>query len=55
MKKGYFNGKIIKEDGSETKFTSLYTIDRGNQLLKMQWMVPHHAGWAIAHVQIVEM
>ena len=55
MKKGYFNGKIIKEDGSETKLTGLYKIDRENQLLKMQWMVPHNAGWAIAHVKIVEM
>ena len=55
MKKGYFNGKIIKEDGSETKLTGLYKIDRENKLLKMQWMVPHNAGWAIAHVKIVEM
>ena len=55
MKKGYFNGKIIKEDGSETKLTGLYKIDRENKLLKMQWMVPHNAGWAIARIQIVEM
>ena len=35
MKKGYFNGKIIKEDGTKKNLTGLYKIDRENQLLKI--------------------
>lgn len=52
MKKGYFNGKIINDDGKEIKLTGLYTFDRENKLLKMQWMIPQYAGWAAARVQI---
>ena len=53
MKKGYFNGKITTTDG-ECKFTALYTVDRENHLLKMQWMIPRQAGWAMARIEIKE-
>jgi len=53
MKKGYFNGKIISDEG-DTKVTGLYKIDRENNLLKMQWMIPYHAGWAVARIQLEE-
>ena len=53
MKKGYFNGKIITNEGS-VKLTGLYKVDKENRLLKMQWMSPGHAGWAIARVSCVE-
>ena len=55
LKKGYFNGKIIDENGSSIKITGLYTLDRENKLLKMQWMVPHHGGWAVARLSAPEM
>ena len=51
MKKGYFNGKITIADG-EYKLTGLYYVDQENQLLKMQWMIPRNAGWAIARIQL---
>lgn len=50
MKKGYFNGKIIT-DQQEYKITGLYKIDKENKLLKMQWMTPGHAGWAVARLK----
>jgi hypothetical protein len=53
MKKGYFNGKVTTAEGV-CKCTALYTIDKENHLLKMQWMIPHQAGWAIARIQIEE-
>lgn len=53
MKKGYFLGKIIGDEG-EIKISGLYTIDREQHLLKMQWMVPRHAGWAVARISLVE-
>jgi hypothetical protein len=53
MKKGYFNGKIISDEG-ETKVTGLYKIDRENHLLKLQWMIPFHGGWAIGRISPFE-
>lgn len=53
MKNGYFNGKIISDEG-ETKITGLYRIDRENQLLKLQWMIPFHAGWALGRISLLE-
>ena len=54
LKKGYFCGKIIDENGSSCKVTGLYRFDRENQLFQMQWMVPRHGGWAVARIQVVE-
>ena len=51
MKKGYFNGKIITDEG-EHKITGLYTIDKENKLLKLQWMIPGHAGWAVGRISV---
>ena len=53
MKKGYFNGKIFSYDG-ETKITGLYKIDRENQLLKLQWMIPFQGGWAVGRISLPE-
>lgn len=53
MKKGYFNGKIITAEG-EVKLTGLYKVDKENHLLRMQWMSPGHAGWAIGRLSILE-
>jgi hypothetical protein len=53
MKKGYFNGKIVSDEG-ETKVTGLYKIDRENHLLKLQWMIPFHGGWAVGKISLNE-
>jgi hypothetical protein len=53
LKKGYFNGKIITDEG-ETKVTGLYKIDRENHLLKLQWMIPFHSGWAVGRISPIE-
>ena len=55
LKKGYFNGKIKDENGSSSKISGLYKFDREKNLLKMQWMVPHHGGWAVARLSAPEM
>ncbi len=51
MKNGYFNGKIISDEG-EQKMTGLYRIDRENKVLKLQWMVSGNVGWAVGRVVI---
>lgn len=54
MKKGYFNGKIITDEGS-VKLTGLYKVDRDEHLLKMQWMSPGHAGWAVGRLSVIDV
>ena len=39
MRHGYFNGKIILEDGGRYPVTGLYKVDREDQLFKLRWMV----------------
>jgi hypothetical protein len=51
MKNGYFNGKIIRDEG-EQKITGLYSIDRENKVFKLQWMVSGNVGWAVGRVII---
>ncbi|MFH1013034.1 MAG: hypothetical protein V1769_00800 [Thermoplasmatota archaeon] len=51
MKNGYFNGKIISDEG-EQKITGLYSIDRENKVFKLQWMVSGNVGWAVGRVII---
>jgi hypothetical protein len=51
MKKGYFNGKIITDEG-EYKITGLYRVDKENKLLKLQWMVPGSGGWAVGRIEL---
>ncbi len=53
MKKGYFNGRIITDDG-EVKLTGFYRVDKEQHLLKMQWMTPGHAGWAVGRLSVFE-
>lgn len=51
MKQGYFNGKIMSDDG-EYRITALYSIDTENDLIKMQWMVKGQGGWAIGRIDV---
>jgi len=53
MKKGYFNGRIITDDG-EVKLIGFYRVDKEQHLLKMQWMTPGHAGWAVGRLSVFE-
>jgi len=48
MKKGYFNGGIVTPTGEKCRITGLYKIDKENKTLKMRWITPHNAGWAVA-------
>jgi len=54
MRHGYFNGKIITEDGGKCPVTGLYKINRENQLFKLRWMTPHGTGWAVARIILPE-
>ena len=49
MKKGYFNGKIITDEGKYS-ITGLYKIDQEKNLLKLRWMTAHAEGWAVARM-----
>ncbi len=53
MKKGYFNGRIITDEGG-CKITGLYRVDTEQKVLRMQWMVPGSAGWAMARLKLNE-
>jgi len=54
MRHGYFNGKIITEDGGKCPVTGLYKINKENQLFKLRWMTPHGNGWAVARIILPE-
>ena len=54
MRHGYFNGKIITEDGGKCPGTGLYKINRENQVFKLRWMTPHGTGWAVARIILPE-
>ena len=54
MRHGYFNGKIITDDGDKCPVTGLYKINRENQLFKLRWMTPHGTGWAVARIILPE-
>lgn len=47
MKRGYFNGKIVTEDG-QYRITGLYKVE--NNLLKLRWTTAHANGWAVARI-----
>jgi hypothetical protein len=47
LKRGYFNGKVIVENGTTHRIVGIYKIDREHRLLKMRWMMPRCSGWAI--------
>lgn len=49
LKRGFFNGKIVTEDGAR-RITGLYKIDREKQVLHLRWMTAYKVGWA--HCQI---
>ena len=50
MRHGYFNGKIVTEDGGKCPVAGLYKINKENQLFKLCWMIPHGNGWAVARM-----
>ncbi len=54
MRHGYFNGKIITEDGDKCPVTGLYKINRENQVFKLRWMTPRGTGWAVARIILPE-
>jgi len=54
MRHGYFNGKIITEDGGKCPVTGLYKINKENQLFKLRWMTSHGNGWAVARIILPE-
>jgi len=49
LKRGYFNGKIMTEDGA-CRITGLYKINKEKQSLNLRWMTANKVGWA--HLQI---
>jgi hypothetical protein len=51
MRYGYFNGRVITPDGDKCHVTALYKIDEENELLKLRWMTPLKAGWAVAKIE----
>jgi len=51
LKKGYFNGKIISDEG-EQRITGLYKIDVDEKTIRLQWMAPGTAGWALGRFTV---
>ncbi len=54
MRHGYFNGRIITEDGGKCPVIGLYKINRESQLFKLRWMTLHGNGWAVARIILPE-
>ena len=52
MKHGYFNGRVIMENGTKYRVTGLYDINRENRTLRIHWMTLHKTGWAMAKIII---
>lgn len=51
LKHGFFNGKIVTEDGA-CRITGMYKIDRENQLLHLRWMTVNKVGWAHCRIRL---
>jgi len=54
MKHGYFNGKIIKDDGTKCHVIGLYKVDKEERLLKLRWMTRLGNGWSVGKIIIPE-
>jgi len=54
MKLGYFNGRMIMENGAKHRVTGLYDINRENRTLRIRWMTLHENGWAVAKITLPE-
>lgn len=54
MRHGYFNGKIINDDGSKYHVVGLYKVDKEDQLLKLRWMTRLGNGWGVGKIIIPE-
>ena len=50
MKHGYFNGRLITLSGKKCRIVGLYQLDQENKTLKLRWLTPYKAGWAIAKI-----
>ena len=51
LKCGFFNGKLVTEDGV-TRITGLYRINKENQVLNMKWMTANKVGWAHLRIKL---
>lgn len=54
MKAGYFNGRVIMENGTRHRLTGLYDINMEKRTLRIRWMTFHKNGWAVAKIIIPE-
>ncbi len=54
MKHGYFNGRIINDDGTKCHVVGLYKVDEEEQLLKLRWMTRLGNGWGVGKIIIPE-
>ena len=51
LKKGFFNGKIVTENGTN-RITGLYRIDKEKQVLHLRWMTAYKVGWAHCRINL---
>jgi hypothetical protein len=48
LKHGFFNGRVINEDGEKTPITGFYKVNRENNTFGIKWMTPHKSGFVRA-------
>ena len=48
LKHGFFNGRVINEDGEKTPITGFYKINRENHTFGIKWMTPYESGFVHA-------
>ena len=51
LKRGFFNGKIVTEDGA-SRITGLYKINKEKQTLYLRWMTANNVGWAYCRIKL---
>ena len=51
MKRGYFNGHIIKKNESKIPITGIYRINRENRTITMTWLTPTNIGWIVVRLE----
>ncbi|HEC80823.1 MAG TPA: hypothetical protein ENI42_00125 [Thermoplasmatales archaeon] len=50
MRHGYFNGRVVTGNGSVEPIAGLYRVNKEKHVLRMRWMTPDRAGWAVARI-----
>lgn len=55
LKHGFFNGKVINEDGEQARITGFYRVNRENQTFHIKWMTPNKVGFAHAKYNPVRL